>query len=74
MTDIRYIPKEYIRDHAQMAAWDLHPDIVYWCAIRLMAHATQGPYGNQIVPELNFIEALQRWEKDVGYPTITPFS
>ena len=42
--------------------WALPRWLVYWCAIRLMAHATQGPWGNQIVPELNAIDALKRWE------------
>lgn len=36
--------------------------LVYWCAIRLGAHATCGQYGNQVVPELTFMDALKRWE------------
>lgn len=43
-------------------AWRLPKGVVYWCAIRLMAHATQGKYGNQIVPELTAMDALKRWE------------
>ena len=38
--------------------------VVYWCAIRLGAHATCGKYGNQNVPELKFMEALKRWETE----------
>lgn len=35
--------------------------LVYRCAIRLGAHATVGKYGYTVVPELTFIDALQRW-------------
>ena len=35
--------------------------LVYWCAIRLYVHATTGRYSGQIVPELNALEALKRW-------------
>lgn len=42
-------------------AWWLPRRLVYWCAIRLGVHATQGKYGHQIVPELSFMEALKRW-------------
>ena len=43
--------------------WRLPRSIVYWSAIRLMAHATQGPYSNQVVPELLAMDALERWDK-----------
>lgn len=43
-------------------AWILPKWLVYFCTIRLGAHATTGKYGSQIVPELNFIDALKRWE------------
>lgn len=36
--------------------------LVYHCALRLIAHATTGQYGNQIVPELSAMDALKRWE------------
>lgn len=42
-------------------AWRLPRPLVKWCAIRLMAHATTGPYSHQIVPELRAMDALQRW-------------
>lgn len=35
--------------------------LVYYCAIRLGAHATCGKHGSQIVPELYFMDALERW-------------
>jgi hypothetical protein len=46
-----------------LLVWHVLPRrLVYWCAIRLGAHATTGPHGNTVVPELTFIEALQRWD------------
>ena len=41
--------------------WLLPRTLVYWCAIRLGAHATTGQYGSQVVPELTFMDALKRW-------------
>lgn len=50
-------------------AFHLPRPLAYWCAIRVGAHATQGRYGNQIVPELLFMDALQRWEnRDLEQP------
>lgn len=42
--------------------WLLPRNLVYWCSIRLIAFATQGEYGNTIVPELNAMDALKRWK------------
>lgn len=42
-------------------AWRLPRSLIKWCAIRLIAHATQGEYAGQIVPELDAMTALQRW-------------
>lgn len=36
--------------------------LAYWCAIRVGAFATQGPYSSQIVPELTFMDALKRFD------------
>ena len=44
-------------------AWKMPRKIVYWGAIRLIAHATTGKYAAQIVPELLAMDALERWEK-----------
>lgn len=44
-------------------AWRMPRSIAYWCAVRVGAHATQGPYSNQEVPALLFMDALKRWEK-----------
>lgn len=45
-------------------AWRLPKSLVYWCAIRLNAHATMGTYGSQVVPELRAMDALDRWDYD----------
>lgn len=42
-------------------AWAMPRRLVYWCALRLIAHATQGQYGNTVVPELGAMDALKRW-------------
>lgn len=42
--------------------WRLPNKIAYWCAIRVGVNATTGKYSNQIVPDLSFMDALQRWE------------
>jgi len=43
-------------------SWYLPKKLVYWCAIRLGCNATQDQYSNQVVPDLNFVDALKRWE------------
>lgn len=43
-------------------AWRLPKPLVAWCAVRVGAHATQGQYSNQVVPELTFMDGLKRWE------------
>jgi hypothetical protein len=43
-------------------AWLLPAGVVYWCAIRVVAHATTGIYGGTVVPDLTAMDALKRWE------------
>jgi len=43
-------------------AWHIPKKLVYFSAIRLVAFATQGEYGDTIVPELPAMEAVRRWE------------
>lgn len=45
-------------------AWAMPHWLVYWCSIRLIAHATTGVYGATEVPSLPAMEALTRWERD----------
>ena len=43
-------------------AWHLPKNLVKWCAVRLMAHATTGQYSYVLTTKTTIIEALQRWE------------
>lgn len=44
-------------------AWMLPKRLVYWCAVRVGAHASTGQYSRDIVPELRLMDALDRWPK-----------
>lgn len=46
----------------RVTVWKLPRKLAYWCAIRVIAHATTGPYADQNVPDLTAMDALQRWE------------
>lgn len=48
---------------AMWIAWHLPRWLVYWCSIRLMAHATQGPWGNETPSSVDIMKALKRWEE-----------
>jgi hypothetical protein len=37
--------------------------VVYFCAIRLGAETTTGKFSNTIVPEVEFMTCLKRWEE-----------
>ena len=67
MTYFQYFRHSMKRQWEQMIiglAWILPARLVYWCAIRVNAHATSGKYGNQEVPQLRAMEALERWSND----------
>jgi len=44
--------------------WFMPKRLVYWSTIWLGAKVTTGKYSNTIVPELNFVEAIQRYMDD----------
>ena len=44
-----------------MIAFLMPRRLVYFCAIRLVAYATQGEYGDTVVPDLPVMDALDRW-------------
>ena len=44
-------------------AFRLPMQIAYWCAIRVIAHATTGKFSTTVVPELTAMDALGRWEQ-----------
>ncbi len=51
---------------AMWIAWHIPKRIVHWCAIRVAAHATQGPYSGQIMGDLTALSASDRFAKDHG--------
>lgn len=60
---LKYWRRRLAERLAILVAWSLPRHIAMWAAVRVGAHATQGRYSNQIVPELLFFEALKRWEE-----------
>ncbi len=66
MTNFQYFKHSMKQQWEHMIiglAFILPRRLVYWCAVRVMTHATHGKYSNQVVPELTALEALERWEK-----------
>lgn len=51
-------------DIAKWLAWKLPELVVYWCYLRVAAHATSGKWASTPVPELKMMDALDRWGKD----------
>ena len=43
-------------------AWKMPKSLVYFCAIRVGAHATTNKYADTVVPELTLVDAIERWE------------
>ncbi|WP_316200930.1 MULTISPECIES: hypothetical protein [unclassified Bradyrhizobium] len=58
---IAMLKTQVLDEIAMKLAWLLPRKVIYWATIRLGAHATQGQYSNQVVPELRFFEAIERW-------------
>lgn len=46
---------------ARELAWRLPRRLVEWCFVRVVAHATTGPWSGTVVPEIPAVEALRRW-------------
>lgn len=42
--------------------WKMPKVVVKWAFVRVAAHATTGPYSDQVMPELLVTDALARWE------------
>jgi hypothetical protein len=45
-------------------AWHLPRRVVFWCAIRVGSNATTGVHGTQVVPELLYMQSLERWDTE----------
>lgn len=48
---------------AKWLAWQLPELVVYWCYLRVAAHATSGKWSSTPVPNLSMMDALDRWGK-----------
>lgn len=60
---------EYSKRREQLVraiVWRLPHDLVYWSVIRVWAHGTRGRWGNTHPDELNWNQALQRWNEFGG--------
>lgn len=43
-------------------AWRMPRSLVMWCGIRIVAHATSGPYAEAVFPDPSAMDAIKRWE------------
>jgi hypothetical protein len=59
---IRYDMRRWPEKVCMWIAWKLPRQLVLWCAVRLMAHATTGQYGNQEPGRVSILDALDRWK------------
>lgn len=59
--NVRYEANRRLGNVGRKIVWMLPRRLVMWCAIRVLANATTGPYSNQVVPELTALDALNRW-------------
>jgi len=37
--------------------------LIYWCAMRLVVHATTRKYSSESVPDLRAMDAVERWDE-----------
>lgn len=47
-------------------AWLLPKRLAYWCAVRVAAHATQGPWSHEHSPGVTISDVLKRWKNGNG--------
>jgi len=58
---------------AMFVAWMLPRRVVLWAYVRVMAHATSGPYGTENVDSITYSTAYRRWEEGPHEFTDDPF-
>jgi hypothetical protein len=63
---IRWQFRQKLESLQMLLAWLAPHWLVRWCGVRMGAHATTGRFGDQVVPELSMMDALQRWEDPAG--------
>ena len=54
--------KEWKENFTMWVAWRLPRQLVYWCAVRLIAEAASSDDFMDDVPSLGAMEALELWE------------
>jgi len=57
-----FIRWHFLRPMKRWVAGKVPRWLVYYCAVRLIAHATSGRYGAQMVSDLSAMDALDRWQ------------
>lgn len=60
--ELKYEATRKIEKVQRNIAWMLPRWLVKWATVRLVLHATNGKFSDQIVPELSAMDALFRWE------------
>ena len=61
--ELKYRAKRVHERLLRKIVWMLPHRVVMWAFIRVVAHATTGKWGDQIVPELTAMNALKRWDE-----------
>ena len=64
--DFKYESKRLVEKVFLLFVWKLPRKLVYWCAIRVGANATTGEHSDQSPTDLNFMDAIKRWEPPKG--------
>lgn len=62
--EYKYQARKFSEKVLRKIVWLLPRKVVMWAFIRVVAHATTGKWGNQIVPELSAMDALKRWDEN----------
>jgi hypothetical protein len=60
----KYLVEKQIDKVLRWIVWRMPRRMVMWAYVRVVAHATTGRHGDQIVPELLAMDALRRWDDE----------
>lgn len=61
--EAKYKARKFTEKVQRKIAWLLPRSIVMWAYIRVVLHATNGKWGNTVVPEVTAMDALKRWDE-----------
>lgn len=59
----KYEARKFKEKVQRKIAFMLPRSVVMWAYIRVVLHATNGKWGNTVVPEITAMDALDRWDK-----------